>query len=166
MIHRTATEQIDSGAVLAGGLDHSLVSGMAWTAILRWSAQIISWMGTFYAARLLKPADYGLVAMAMLAIGLARMVEDFGMDAILVQDRAIVGGPRARLAGLLLALGVALSAVFALAAQPIAWFFDEPRLVWMVVALHRRRTSWPKLATRRIAGGVLDPSARVAHPSQ
>ena len=135
MLHRTATEQIDSGAVLAGGLDHSLVSGMAWTAILRWSAQIISWMGTFYAARLLKPADYGLVAMAMLAIGLARMVEDFGMDAILVQDRAIVGGAQARLAGLLLALGVALSALFALAAQPIAWFFDEPKLVWMVVAL-------------------------------
>jgi teichuronic acid exporter len=127
----TGTGQIDN----AGGLDHSLVSGMAWTAALRWFSQVISWAGTFYAARLLKPADYGLVAMGMLAIGLARMVEDFGMDAILVQDRAIVGHTQARLAGLLLALGLALCAVFALAAQPISWFFNEPKVAWMVVAL-------------------------------
>ena len=93
-------------------LDRSLVSGMAWTAVLRWSAQIVSWVATFYAAHLLAPGDYGLVAMATLAIGLARMVEDFGLDAILVQDRAITGNSQARLAGLLLMLGLALTAFF------------------------------------------------------
>ena len=72
-------------------LDRSLVNGMAWTAVLRWTAQIVSWIGTAIAARLLSPGDYGLVGMAMLAIGLVRMVEDFGMDAVLVQDRTIDG---------------------------------------------------------------------------
>jgi len=128
-------EAQESTAIATGGLDHSLVSGMAWTAVLRWSAQVISWVGTFYAARLLVPADYGLVSMAMITIGLARMVEDFGMDAILIQDRGIVDSARARLAGLLLILGVALSALFALLSHPIALFFGEPRIEWMIAAL-------------------------------
>lgn len=118
-----------------GGLDHSLVSGMAWTAVLRWSAQIVSWVGTFYAARILMPGDYGLVSMAMIAIGLARMVEDFGMDAILVQDRGIVGSARARLAGLPLILGLVLCTVFSLVSHPIAVFFDEPKVESMIIAL-------------------------------
>ena len=125
----------ESRATETGGLDHSLVSGMAWTAALRWSAQVVSWVGTFYAARMLMPGDYGLISMAMLAIGLARMVEDFGMDAILVQDRGIVGDAKARLAGLLLLLGLILCALFALASHPIALFFHEPKVGPMVVAL-------------------------------
>jgi teichuronic acid exporter len=108
---------------------------MAWTALLRWSAQLISWVGTFYAARVLMPADYGLVSMAMITIGLARMVEDFGMDAILVQDRGIVGHAKSRLAGLLLMLGLLLCAAFALLSHPIALFFGEPKVAWMIAAL-------------------------------
>ena len=38
--------------------------------MLRWSAQIISWIATALAARLLAPGDYGIMAMAMLAVGL------------------------------------------------------------------------------------------------
>lgn len=117
------------------GLDHSLVSGIAWTAAMRWSAQVVSWIGTLYAARLLGPGDYGLVSMAMLAIGLARMVEDFGMDAILVQDRGIVGNDQARLAGLLLMLGAVLSALFMLLSYPVAKFFSEPKVQIIIVAL-------------------------------
>jgi len=109
-----------SSPATPSSLDHSLVSGIAWTALLRWFAQIISWIATLYAARLLAPGDYGLVSMAMLAIGLARMVEDFGLDAVLVQDRNIVGEARARLAGFLLAIALALCALYALAAPLIA----------------------------------------------
>ncbi len=118
-------------------LDQSLASGIAWTASLRWTSQVISWVGTVYAARLLVPADYGLVSMAMLAIGLARMVEDFGLDAILVQDRSIAEASQARLAGLIVLLALGLCLAFALAAQPIAEFFGEPavRNVVLVMSL-------------------------------
>ena len=102
---------------------------------MRWSSQVVSWAATFYAARLLLPGDYGLVAMAMLAVGLVRMVEEFGLDAILVQDRSIVGVELARLAGFILALGTGLFLLFAMLSQPIAWFFGEPRLQPIVVAL-------------------------------
>src|SRR5438045_7893981 len=64
-------------------VDRSLVSGIAWTAVLRWGAQLFSWIATFYAAHRLAPSDYGLVSMATIGIGLARIVEDFGIDSIL-----------------------------------------------------------------------------------
>jgi len=108
---------------------------MAWTALLRWFAQAISWAATFYAARLLVPGDYGLVSMAMLAIGLARMVEDFGLDAVLVQDRNITGETRARLAGFLLAIAAALCGLYALLAPLVAWFFGEPHVAPIIMAL-------------------------------
>jgi len=124
-----------SSPATPSSLDHSLVSGIAWTALLRWFAQIISWIATLYAARLLAPGDYGLVSMAMLAIGLARMVEDFGLDAVLVQDRNIVGEARARLAGFLLAIALALCALYALAAPLIAGFFSEPHVTPIIMTL-------------------------------
>jgi O-antigen/teichoic acid export membrane protein len=116
-------------------LDRSLIAGIAWTAVLRWIAQGISWIATLYAARLLAPGDYGLVAMASLAIGLARMVEDFGLDALLVQDRTIVGEQLARIAGLLLALAGGLCALYALCAPLIAGFFGEPQVATIIMVL-------------------------------
>lgn len=116
-------------------LDRSLVSGIAWTAVLRWTAQLFSWVATFYAARLLQPGDYGLVAMATLGIGMARMVEDFGLDAILVQDRSIVGQAQSRLAGFVIAIAVVLCTIFVLLAHPVATFFKEPQVGAIVMVL-------------------------------
>ena len=116
-------------------LDRELVTGIAWTAVLRWSAQIISWTATAVAARLLAPGDYGVMSMAMLAVGLVRMVDDVGLDAVLVQDRGIAGDSQARLAGLAILIGASASAVMALLAQPIAAFFREPGLAVVVSVL-------------------------------
>lgn len=115
--------------------DHSLVSGIAWTAALRWPAQVISWVATAFAARILTPADYGVVSMAMIAIGLVRMVEDFGMDAVLVQDRSIVGERQARIAGLVVGIGIVLCALFVALAYPVSSFFDEPLVMPVMMAL-------------------------------
>ena len=116
-------------------LDRELVTGIAWTAVLRWSAQIISWIATAVAARLLAPGDYGVMSMAMLAVGLVRMVDDIGLDAVLVQDRGIAGDSQARLAGLAILIGASASAVMALLAQPIAAFFREPEVAVVVSVL-------------------------------
>ncbi len=46
-------------------LDRSLFHGAAWSGLSRWSGQIVSWTILLYAARVLTPQDFGLVAMAM-----------------------------------------------------------------------------------------------------
>jgi len=109
--------------------------GMAWTAVLRWSAQLVSWTGTLIAARILTPSHYGLVGMAMLAIGYVRMVEDVGMDTVLVQDRSIDGRQQARLAGFMLLIGAGFALLFMALAKPIAWVFSEPQVALLVAFL-------------------------------
>jgi O-antigen/teichoic acid export membrane protein len=116
-------------------LDRALVSGMAWTAVMRWSSQLVSWAATFYAARLLAPSDYGIVGMATLAIGFARMVEDFGLDSIFIQDRSIGGERQAALAGFIVGIGVLFCLIFIAISIPVAQFFKEPHVVWAVCGL-------------------------------
>jgi O-antigen/teichoic acid export membrane protein len=116
-------------------LDRALFSGMAWTALMRWSSQLVSWVATFYVARILLPADYGVAALATVAIGYARMVEDFGLDSIFIQDRTIGGEQLARLAGLLLLLGTFFLVLFQAIAQPVATFFKAPQVAWAISLL-------------------------------
>jgi len=116
-------------------LDRSLVSGIAWTVAFRWIAQVISWVATLYVARILVPGDYGLVAMATVPIGFARLVEDMGLDAIIIQDRKLSSEQLASLAGSMLGLGVLLTGVFLALAQAIASYFREPAVAAIVAAL-------------------------------
>jgi len=116
-------------------LDRSLVSGIAWTVAFRWIAQIISWVATLYVARILVPGDYGLVAMATVPIGFARLVEDMGLDAIIIQDRKLSSEQLASLAGSMLGLGVLLTAAFLALARPIAAYFREPAVAAIVAVL-------------------------------
>jgi PST family polysaccharide transporter len=116
-------------------IDRRLVSGIAWTAVFRWVAQLISWVATLYVARILTPADYGLVAMAGVPIGFARLVEDLGLDAVIVQDRTLDEQQLANLGGTVLCLGGLLAAFFTALSTPIALYFHEPAVAVLVIAL-------------------------------
>jgi O-antigen/teichoic acid export membrane protein len=116
-------------------LDRSLVTGIGWTAFFRWAAQIISWGGTLYAARILVPADYGVIAMAMVPIGLVRMIEDFGFDAVILQNRELSQEQVARLGGLALLFGVVLALLIAAASPLIADLYGEPSVALVILAL-------------------------------
>jgi teichuronic acid exporter len=113
-------------------LDRSLLRGLGWTAISRWVGQIISWGATFYAARRLTPGDYGLVAMATVPIGLVRMIEDFGLDAVVVQNRLLARTEIAQLGGLAVLLATALIGALVVAAPTLASFFGEPTLATLI----------------------------------
>jgi O-antigen/teichoic acid export membrane protein len=116
-------------------LDRSLVSGIAWTVTLRWLAKAVSWAATLYVARVLSPADFGVVAMATVPIGLARLMGDFGLEAILVQNRTLAQTQLAALASTALVLAGALATLFIVLARPISWYFREPAVAGIVVVL-------------------------------
>ncbi len=121
-------------------LDRSLVSGIGWTALARWSSQAISWVAILYAARFLQPADYGLVGLAMLPIGLLRLIEDFGFDAVLVQNRKLARDDIARLGGLTLVIATCLTGLIVIAAPWLANLLSKPddpqrALLPMVIAV-------------------------------
>jgi PST family polysaccharide transporter len=116
-------------------LDRSVVRGVAWTGVAKWSTQLVSWVSTLLVARLLTPADYGLVGMAMVYIGLAQLVNEFGLAAPIIQQRTLTTDQLARLGGLAVLVGVALCAFSIGFAGVLAGFFGEPAVQNVVIVL-------------------------------
>jgi teichuronic acid exporter len=108
---------------------------MVWTAMGRWAPQLISWIATLYVARILTPASYGVVAMATIPIGIARLIEGFGLDAIIVQDRSLTAEQLSRLAGAALLLGTGLMVLYMSISVPISLYFNEPEVAMIVAVL-------------------------------
>ena len=116
--------------------DRSLASGLAWTAGAKWATQVLSWASTLIVARLLTPADYGIIGMAGVYLGFVQMVSEFGLGTALIQNRDLDRTQIARINGLSVLIGVALFALSCALALPIALFFHEHavRLVVLVLA--------------------------------
>jgi PST family polysaccharide transporter len=117
------------------GLDRSLLHGVAWTGAVKWVAQALAWASTLVVARLLTPADYGLVGMAALYMGLVTLLTEFGIGSAVVALRRLTGEQVAQINTLSVVLGVLGFAVSCLAAYPLGLFFKSPQLPWIIVAM-------------------------------
>lgn len=116
-------------------LDRSLVRGVAWTGAAKTIAQVFSWVTSIFVARLLTPADFGIIGMAMVYVGVMSMVTEFGLGSAVVAHRSLTRSQIAQLNGLSLLLGVAAVGLSTLAAQPMGWFFHSPAVAPVIVAL-------------------------------
>lgn len=115
-------------------LDRSLVQGMAWTGIMKWMGQALTWTSTIWVARILMPADYGIVAMAAAFIGIVGMISEFGVGSAVLNFRDLSREKISQLNGISLMLGGGGFLASCLAAVPLSWFFktDELTLVTIV----------------------------------
>lgn len=112
-----------------------VVSGLRWTVAAKLSAQVVTWVLTIYVVRLLDPADYGLMSMAMLSVGFLSVLNDLGLGAAIVQRRNIDDDLLRQTYSLLIVIGLALFLILLLFAPLLAKFFDDPRLTIVVRVL-------------------------------
>ena len=66
---------------------HGITGGTLFTIAMRWTDRLIGLVSTLILARLLMPADFGIIAMATLVIALADVLLDLGVNIALVRDR-------------------------------------------------------------------------------
>jgi O-antigen/teichoic acid export membrane protein len=112
-----------------------LLGGLAWTAAAKWSTQILSWASTIVVIRFLAPADYGLVGMAAVFLGMATVLSEFGIGSAVVYLRRQTDQQIAQLNGLSVVFGaITFAACYALA-SPVAWFFRNPQLRPVIVVM-------------------------------
>lgn len=116
-------------------LDRSLVSGLAWTGGLKWASQFFSWIGTVLVARLLTPEDFGLLGMALVYTGLVHLINEFGIGSAIVQRKELRDSQVSGLGGFSLAVGVFFFLISVALAGPVAAFFRDPRVKWVVIAV-------------------------------
>lgn len=113
------------------------IRGVPWAAVSFGASKAITVATTFVLARLLSPSDFGVVALATLAIGALSVFGNLGLSGALVLRLDLDERGKGTVLSLMLAMSV-LQAVVVVAVAPLAAaVFDEPQLrnVLMVLAL-------------------------------
>ena len=91
--------------------------------------------GTAVLARLLSPADFGLVAMVGVVTSFAETFKDAGLSMATVQRERISHAQVSNLFWTNVGLSLLLALAVAGAAPLVAWFYGEPRLTAITLAL-------------------------------
>jgi O-antigen/teichoic acid export membrane protein len=96
---------------------------------------LIQSVSTVVLARLLTPADFGMVAMVTVITGLAQAFADLGLSEATIQQNEITHIQVSNLFWINLAIGLGLTLITAALAPAFAWFYREPRLANIALLL-------------------------------
>jgi lipopolysaccharide exporter len=127
-----------SGGEASGGLGRTMAVGALWMVASRWALRMIGLASTIVLARLLTPQDFGLVAMAMLVVGLLEILGETGQRQAIIRMREPTREHYDTAWTFSVLIGVGTAAALALAAPVAARVFEEPRLVWIIGLLALR----------------------------
>lgn len=116
-------------------LDHKLVRGVAWTALVKWGGQVLSWGSVVVLARLLTPADYGLVGLAGLYLGFMGILTEGGLGTSIIARPEMTADDIAQLNTVALGFGLLGALATCAAAVPLGAYFRSPELPLVMVAL-------------------------------
>lgn len=116
-------------------MDEKAIRGVPWTIVSYGVSKLVNLVTTIVLARLLAPADFGLLALANLALNLLGFVKDLGLGGTLIVrhdlDRRAVG----TVLTLLVVVSALLGALMAAVAPLLADFFNEPRLTGVLAVM-------------------------------
>jgi O-antigen/teichoic acid export membrane protein len=90
---------------------------------------------TMVFARLLTPHDFGYIAMVTAVTGFVALVQDANLSTVTVQRAQISDEQVSTLFWINVVLSVVAMLAVAALAPAVAWFYHEPRLVWITLAV-------------------------------
>jgi O-antigen/teichoic acid export membrane protein len=109
-------------------LRRRMAKGAAWMILARLGDRSIGVISTLFLARLLVPADFGLVAMAMSLIGALEILSAFNFDVSLIRTKNATDAHYNTAWTFNVITGVVNACLLQLLAEPAAQFFHEPRV--------------------------------------
>jgi len=112
-----------------------MLGGSAWAIALRWSVRLTGLVSTVVLARLLTPADYGVVAIAMLIVGTIEVFAQTGQYSVIIRHPSPTREHYDSAWTVSLLLGFALGFIVLGAAPLAAIYFHEPRSTTIVEIL-------------------------------
>ena len=115
-----------------------IFSGAVWVIAARWSIRGLGLVSTLVLARLLTPADFGVVAMAMFVVGLLEVFGESGLVMYIIRHPDPERSHFDTVFTLRLLVGLSLAAGMVLAAPLGAAFFNEPRVTDVIRVLALR----------------------------
>ncbi|MDQ1175247.1 PST family polysaccharide transporter [Microbacterium testaceum] len=101
----------------------------------QWGRYVAQILGIVVLARLVGPADFGIVALAASVAGLAAVLGDFGLSMAALRAPTLSDAQRTNLFWMNTGIGLAATGVVLAVAQPFAAAFEDPRLVAVMCLL-------------------------------
>jgi PST family polysaccharide transporter len=108
---------------------------VSWLAVAQVGRRALTLVTTAILARLIAPEDFGLLNMAMIAVGLLSVVSDVGLTSALVQRSDITDDQLSSAFWLNLTACLALAGLGLALAWPISIAYREPRVVFITMGL-------------------------------
>src|SRR5690554_1417054 len=134
MSHEKQQKYLDT-AHLQDGLESRTVKGGALTAVAQVAISLLNIGATLVLARLLLPKDFGLFGMVIVITGFLDMFKDMGLSMATVQREDISHAQVSMLFWINAGISTALTAITLALAPLVAWFYDDPRLLPVTLAL-------------------------------
>jgi PST family polysaccharide transporter len=110
-------------------------TGLGWVAVAQLGRQVLQFVSYAVLARLLVPADFGLMAMAVVFSGFIFLVGELGFEAALVQADDLRPGDLDAVFRVGLAVNIALAATLFVVAEPISRLYGVPELETLLQVL-------------------------------
>jgi len=106
----------------------SVSKGAVLTVSMRWTDRLVGFVSTLILARLLLPEDFGIVAMASLAIGLIDVLLDLGVHVALIQNENATEAHYNSAWTLRLAQAAVAAGIACIGAPLVGEYFGDPRV--------------------------------------
>lgn len=114
---------------MSDSLKSKTLKGTVWSTVERFSVQGIAFIVMIIMARILTPADYGLVGMIAIFIAVSQSLVDSGFSQALIRKQDRSETDNSTVFYFNVAVGLILYAILFLSAPAIARFYGEPLLV-------------------------------------
>jgi O-antigen/teichoic acid export membrane protein len=125
----------DPNSTSPRNLQRKMAKGAAWMVAFKMVDRGLGLISTLILARLLGPADYGVVGMALSFIFMAELLTAFGFDYALIHNQEATPSHYNTAWTCNTLLGVSITILMLAAAKPIADFYARPEVFWVVCAL-------------------------------
>lgn len=116
-------------------INKGMAKGVMWTVLFKFLTRGIGLVSTVILARLLVPADFGLVAIAMAIVAGLEILSAFNLDVVLIQNQNAEREHYDTAWSFNLVAGALQALILVFIAPLIAHFYNDPRLQMIVYLL-------------------------------
>ena len=110
-------------------LKSDAVHGVKWSAISQGGRQVSQWITIIILARILTPADFGLVGMAMVVIGFMNIFRDMGTSPAIIQRQVLSENLLSSIFWVNLIIGILSMSVVFLGAPLVGLLYHDSQVI-------------------------------------
>lgn len=137
----------------------STKKNIGWVGLAQGSRVALQLVGLLLLSRLLEPADFGLVAMAMVVVNFANLFRDMGVTAAVIQRPELTATTQVTAYWTSVLAGAGIALLIGLLSPLVANFFKAPDLRWLLIAI---AAAFPIASAGAVQQALLERESRFA----